>query len=263
MMRVLPLLLLLGCHDRPQYDMGLVDLAVGDRTFSATDRDGDGILDAEEARLASAYLPFLSAAPDDHCSTSGLVVRVSPIQPAPLVALRYAWVFDRSCDVGDVVGDGGTFVVIVDPRVPAPGGLISMRAIARRNTTCQKVSTCGQCAGQLTCHTLGAGVPAVWAARDRHAIFVDRPSFCTQTPPCQLVCTDAASSAVPPIVNIGEPDAGLVHDLTDEGFIRTELGWRNAALMHYDPWGDAPFGALGALKYLLTDSAIDPPTCLP
>ena len=264
MRRALSLLLLLaGCHTTPAYDLGVADLAIGDHNFTATDRDGDGLLDADEDRYASAYLPYLSVAPDDACPTSGLVVRVSPIAPAPLVALRYVWLFDRSCTLVDAVGDGGSFVVVIDPRQPPPAGLVSMRAIARRDTGCQRISTCGQCAGQLTCATLGAALPGVWAGRDRHALFVDRPSFCTQTPPCQVLCADAPSPTLPPIVNLGEPEAALVRDLTDGGFIRTELGWQSSALLHYDPWGDAPFGALPSVKSMLTDSAIDPPVCLP
>jgi hypothetical protein len=104
------------------------------------------------------------------------------------------------------------------------------------------------------------GTPAVWAGQNRHAIYVNRPVSCTQTLPCQVSCEDAAP-AMPPIVDVGEPDAPTVHDLTDAGFIRPELGWMSPELQHYDPWGNAPFGALPPLSTLLTGAKIDAPAC--
>jgi hypothetical protein len=254
------LLALAGCGDGGGSDLGAVDLSVVDLQVLAGDSDADGLTDAEEAQLASDYLPFLSVSATDACSTSGLVVRVTPTTPAPLVALRYVWLFDRACDGVALAGDGGVFVVIADPRKPAPDGIVSMRAIARPDSTCQRLSTCGRCTGESPCSELG-GAPAVWAGRDRHSIYVDRSVSCTQTPPCMVACEDAEGGTRPPIVEIGEPGAPRVHDLTDAGFIQPMLGWTSAGLMHYDPWGDAPFGALPPLRQLLTDKTADAPTC--
>jgi hypothetical protein len=255
-------LLLLGCGDDTAVDLGAPDLSAADLNVLAGDSDHDGLTDDEELALAANYLPFLSGAPDDMCPVSGLVVRVTPIAPAPLVALRYAWLFDRRCDGVPVEGDGGAFVVFVDPRVPAPAGQISLRGNATPGSACQRFSTCGQCSGQPICATLG-GEPAVWAARDRHAIYVDRPLSCTQVSPCEETCEDAPATAHPPIVDVGEPTAPTVRDLTDAGFVRPENGWTSPSLLHHDPWGGAPFGALPPIAELLTGASADAPVCLP
>ncbi len=245
-----------------QEDLGLPDLSVFDRQPTATDRDADGLEDAEEDRLAKAYLPFLSLDPSDQCPTSGLVVRVTPGERAGQVRLRYAWIFDRSCAQVKSEGGGGSFALVVDPARAAPDGLISVRAIARRDTSCQRASTCGRCAGESSCATLGdASLPAVWASTDSHALYADRPRTCTQVNNCAATCVDASQASAPPVLNVGEPDAPLIHDLTDEGFIRPELGWQSASLMHYDPWGGKPFGSISPIVRLLADEIDDPPTC--
>ena len=258
---LLALALVAGCHGNGASDLGAPDAAVADLEVLAGDSDRDGITDADETSLAVVYLPFLSPAPDDDCPTSGLIVRVTPSDLAPLVELRYLWLFDRSCDATTVRdGDGGAFVAVVDPRLPAPDGIISLRGISRPGDFCQRLSSCGRCPGQLSCAALN-GTPAVWAGRDRHAIYVDRPISCTQMQPCLVICEDAPTAAMPPIVDVGEPSAPTVHDLTDAGFIRPELGWMSPELAHYDPWGSAPFGSLPPLSTLLTSAELDAPTC--
>ncbi len=238
------------------------DLSVVIRQPTATDRDADGLEDAEEARLAQAYLPYLSLDPNDACPTSGLVVRVTPGERAGQVRLRYAWIFDRSCGPVPAEGGGGSYSVVVDPAVAAPAGVISIRAIARRDTSCQRISTCGACAGQSRCEALGPqGMPAVWASSGTHALYADRPLSCTQINNCAARCVDAAQPTVPTMVNVGEPGLPLVRDLTDEGFIRTDLGWVSPSLMHYDPWGGLAFGSTVPLDKLLAGSIDDPPSC--
>lgn len=254
------LFLLCACDEVQRPDLGALDLAVVDHPITAFDRDGDGIEDAEEERIARGYLPYLSIAADDACPTNGLVVRVTPGERAGQVRVRYAWLFDRAC--GDVAaeGDGGSFALVVDPRLPAPEGILSLRAVGRQDTACQRVSTCGRCGGQLSCELLG-GLPAVWAGRDRHAAYASRGFNCTQVGVCRVECVDATMSAAPPIVNVGEPNVPLIRDLTTEGFIRPELGWQSASLLHHDPWGGEPFGASAGIATRLTADLVDPPAC--
>ena len=261
-MRLALALVLAGCGGAAAVpDLGARDLAVGERTITADDRDGDGLADAEEARLAAAYLPFLSLAADDPCPTSGIVYRATPLALAPLVALRYAWLFDEECGARTRAGAGGGFTVVVDPRRAAPDGDVALRALAWGGSACQRISTCGRCLGQSPCATLG-GVPAVWAARGAHAVYVDRPSSCTQIGACAADCVDATAPAMPAMVNVGEPEVGLVRDLTTDGFIRPELGWKSPELLHYDPFGQAPFGASPAIATMLDGPSGDPPVCV-
>jgi hypothetical protein len=60
----------------------------------------------------------------------------------------------------------------------------------------------------------------------------------------------------PPIVNAGEPEHPLVHDLTDDGFITPANGWTDASLMHFDPWDPTKnFGGAGNIASDLQDRA--------
>ena len=245
---------------RADTDLGVVLDASVDRDVTATDRDGDGLDDAEELRIARDYLPFLAVGADDRCPTSGLVVRVTPAELSGLVRVRYAWVFDEDCDAGrqGVVGGIG---LLVDPSKPVSEGIVSLRTVSRPDSFCQALSTCGRCPGQLDCERLG-GLPAVWAGVDRHAVYATRSLTCVQTAACMAVCEDAATSAAPPIVNVGEPDVPLVHDLTDEGFLSAAQGWKSTALYHYDPFGGLPFGDAPPLRSVLDDPGrSDPSGC--
>ena len=257
------LLAAVGCSSAfDRGDLGALDLAAPIRNITATDRDGDGISDADEATLATTYLPYLSLSGADTCSTNGLVVRVTPDAIAPRVRIRYAWLFDRSCTPVLIEGSAGSFSVLVDPTKSA--ATLSVRAVARAGTSCQHLSTCGQCLGERACETLGDPPrPAVWASRDRHALYVNRAQSCVQTGACVEVCSDAPTAVTPTIVNVGEPDALLVHDLTDEGFIRPDAGWQSSSLLHYDPWGGAPFGGAESVALMLTSTLGDTPSCAP
>jgi len=261
--RLTPLLVLAAlaaCNEVDYPDLGAPDLAREDHPITASDRDGDGLDDAEELRLASEYLPFLSVAPDDQCPTSGLVVRVTPGELAGQVRLRYGWLFDRVCGAVSLEGDGGSFSIVVDPARAGAAGIIALRGVGRQDTACQRLSTCGRCGGQLSCAELGDR-PAVWAGRDRHTTYANRPQSCTQTGACMVACVDAQQSSAPPIVNVGEPNAPLIRDLTVEGFIRPELGWQSPSLLHYDPWGGQAFGSSPSVVERLTATLIDPSSC--
>lgn len=263
MKRLSVLLLVAACHTGAlPFDAGVVDLAGQDHAVNPADRDGDGIDDGVEMQIALTYLPFLSLSPSDGCPVSGLAVRVTPASVSPLVMVRYAWLFDRGCDATPVAGSGGSFSLVIDPIDGGAAGIVSLRAVGREGTGCQNLSTCGRCPGQLSCATLG-GLPAVWAGVGSHALYVDRTLSCVQTSECAALCTDAARSAAPPIVNVGEPGAPLVGDLTTQGFITTANGWQSSALMHYDPWSGQPFGVIASVAEMLSGVEIDPPVCLP
>ncbi len=250
------LVALAACNSVPStLDLALHDLASGDLRITAMDRDGDGLSDAEEAALASHHLPYLSLMPIDGCPTSGLAVRVTP-EPAG-VRIRYAWLFDHACETAITDGGGGVISLLVDP---AKNALVSMRAIARPDTSCQSISTCGICLGQSPCAVL-ADKPAVWASQDRHGLYVNRQLRCTQTGACSSVCSDAMKPTAPPIVNVGEPQAPLVRDLTADGFIQPQNGWTSVSLQHYDPWGGLPFGTGPSVAALLSGTDTATPVC--
>ena len=263
--RALAVLLLAACNAGalPPFDAGPpADLVSSDQAVNPLDRDQDGIDDATEAQIAMSYLPFLSLSGNDLCTTSGLAVRVTPSAMPPLVMVRYAWLFDAECDNVPNEGSGGSISLLVNPGVVGAAGIIGVRAIAREGTGCQNISTCGQCLGQLTCATLG-GLPAVWAGLDSHALYVNSTESCIPVTVCAAECDDAAMSAAPPMVNVGEPSVPLIHDLTDQGFITAANGRQSMSLMHYDPWGGLPFGAIAPVSDLLDGVAIDPPICTP
>ncbi|MEO6952241.1 MAG: hypothetical protein ABI321_10535, partial [Polyangia bacterium] len=92
--------------------------------------------------------------------------------------------------------------------------------------------------------------------------YATRSITCMQTEACMAVCENATTSAAPPMVNVGEPDAPLVHDLTDAGFISAAQGWKSTALYHYDPFGGLPFGDGPPLRTVIDNSRrSDPPAC--
>src|SRR4029079_3047078 len=110
---IFPAVLMTACVSMPTPgDFGAVDRSPTPGAITPTDQDGDGLEDSEEQRLASAYLPFLSVPPGDHCPTSGLVVRVTPAERAGQVRLRYAWLFDRVCAPVESEGGAGSFAML-------------------------------------------------------------------------------------------------------------------------------------------------------
>ncbi len=232
---------------------------------SITDDDHDGLADADELRLAHDYLPYLSLSPQDNCPVGGLLVRVRPHpMDATLVHVIYDFLYDQDCGLGGHPGDDEAFGVTIDPKRPAPDGIIAIRTISHQNTPCQRVSECGRCPGETACATLmraGVAWPAVWPSRDKHGGYLNRADKCTLFATCADTCEDNSAPAAPPLVNAGEPDHPLVHDLTDHGFITTANNWKNMQLFHFDPWSPANFGNAGKVSGDLTDDSFLTPAC--
>jgi hypothetical protein len=232
---------------------------------TAGDQDRDGLDDAMELAWAQEYLPYLSTAPDEECSTAGIIVRVEPLDVPGFVRIRYDVLYDTDCGIGGHIGDDERFAISVNTAVPPPDGITTIKAIAHKGAPfCEKESDCGRCAGQMACATLpdnGTQRPAVWVSRDKHGNYVDRQSTCAFDNTCLDECADNATPASLPIVNVGEPCAPLVTNLTTQGFITTANGWSNQALFDYDPWGGQPFGGGSVLSVDLTDPAFETPPC--
>jgi hypothetical protein len=234
------------------------------RAAAANDQDRDGLDDAMELTWAHDYLPFLSISPEDHCPTAGIIVRVTPSPTAGFVHVLYDVLYNDDCGLGGHVGDDERFAITVDPMMPPPAGIVAIKAIAHKGSVCEKTSECGRCAGQRACATLvenGTPWPAVWVSRDKHGNYVDRAQTCQPTNTCLDDCDDRPAPAMLAIVNVGEPCAPLVHDLTTQGFITTANGWTHQELFNYDPWGVQPFGGADVLAADLTDSAFDTSAC--
>lgn len=227
---------------------------------AAGDHDGDGLDDAFEDAAARAYLPFLATHPEDTCALSGVVFRARPHpDDAALVHIIYSRLYALDCGLNGHVGDNEAFGVTVDPRLPPPAGLVALVAVAHDDTPCERTTTCGTCAGMPTCELVD-GRPVLYASRDKHASVVDIGSACALGS-CFDSCALPAQPATLPLVNVGEPDAPLVRDLSVQGFIRAELGWSEPALMQVDPWGAAIFGDAGSIAGDLDDPTLLPPAC--
>lgn len=232
---------------------------------TAGDRDGDGLDDAMELGWAQQYLPYLSISPEDHCPTAGIVVRVTPEGTPGFVHIVYDVLYDNDCGLGGHVGDDERFATTIDTAMAPPDGIVAIKAISHKGSgICEVTSECGRCSGQTACQTLpenGVAWPAVWASRDKHGNYVDRGSTCQFDNTCLDDCDDRPTPAMPPIVNVGEPCAPLVSDLTTQGFITAANGWTNQQLFDYDPWGGQPFGGGSVVATDLTDPAFDIPAC--
>ncbi len=59
------------------------------------------------------------------------------------------------------------------------------------------------------------------------------------------------------LVDVGQPDAPLSHDLTDEKFLLAADGWE-PALLHFDPWSTGNFGGAGNPRDQLLDLLAPP-----
>jgi len=242
-------------------DAGLVlDSGAPDAGVTIVDLDRDGLDDAFEARLAVEYLPSLSHHPNDDCPLGGLIFRARPHPQDPsLVFIVYSYLLERDCGIGSHVGDNEAFGITVNPAKPAPAGLTAMRAISHQNTLCEKITTCGTCGSLAACEAGDAGRPRYFSSRNKHGGYVQKSS-------CQLiaVCTDDCAVGERfgvPMVNVGEPGAHLVEDLTDAGFITRDAGWTRTELFHFNPWGPEDFGGAGAPAGDLVDPAFDTPPC--
>lgn len=226
------------------------------------DDDGDGLDDARELAIADDYLPYLSLAPDDGCRLSGLVVRVRPHpDDATKLSLVYSHLYQTDCGLNGHTGDNEAFGIVVDPALPPPNGILAIKTASHQGTPCEKVTECTTCAGdsRAACDRAGNNAPVLYASKDKHGQYA-RKSDCGFLT-CFDSCTLADQPHRPPIVNVGEPDAHLVSNLTTEGFITAANGWTKSELMNFDPWSSADFGTAGNIAGDLTDDTFVPAVC--
>lgn len=228
------------------------------------DLDGDGLDDAEEERLAYAYLPFLSVDPTDDCALSGVVYRARPHPSDPTrVHFIVDLLFENDCGAGGHVGDDEVFGMTIDPSRPAPEGILAVRAISHQGTACEHISECGSCAGLSGCTTAlrdGLAYPVVFYSKNKHGAYMSEPDCdgaCFLTNYCAL----APASAMPILVNAGEPTAPLTNDLTAAGLVTAANGWTEPSLFDFDPWGASDFGTAGSVRGDLIDDAFLTPAC--
>jgi len=230
------------------------------------DLDLDGIDDGVEAALALEYLPFISIHPDDECSRHGVIYRLSPHPDEPSYnMIWYDVLYELDCGLNGHVGDNETFSVVIDPEVPAPAGILAVRAISHEGTLCEQTTTCGSLTGCGACDTAekrGVVFPVVFSSKNKHGGYVDEGT-CDLRVVCDFGGCAIGTFTEPPLVNVGEPDAPLVSDLTAEGFINAANGWTESSLMDYDPWGGADFGDAGNVAGDLDDPAqiVSPSGC--
>jgi hypothetical protein len=232
-----------------------------DAPATPVDQDGDGLDDAFELELATAYLPHISLDPDDGCARSGLLVRVRP-HPADAskILVVYDHLFETDCGVGGHVGDNEVFGALIDPVKPAPAGLLALRTASHQNTACERVTECSTCGDARPACDLQMARPVIYASKGKHGQYATKAQ-CPLFGTCFDRCTLNAMAALPPIANAGEPQKPLITDLTDQGFITAANGWTEPEVMHVDPWGPEDFGGAGNIADDLVDPVFEPALC--
>lgn len=235
-------------------------------TSTLADLDRDGLADTDEDRWAREYLPFLAVADNDGCPRQAIAYRVRP-HPSRADRLLIVMVnlFETDCGAAGHVGDNEVFSLTVDPSQRGPTGILALRAIAHQATACEEVTDCGRCAGLAACdlrQRRGQLYPTVHFSTGKHGAYLseaacDRSCFFTN------FCTPPASPVEPPMINVGEPAAPLVRDLTAAGVITATAGWSEPSLFGFDPWGGLEFGGAGNVTDDLTDEAFHTPACGP
>ena len=237
-----------------------------DATASA-DLDRDGIPDAQELAWADAYFPYYSIHPSDGCKTHGVLFRMMPHpQQAARIVVIYVVLYDADCGASGHSGDDEVFAIVFDPKRPAPGGILAVRAISHQDTPCEHDTTCGQCSGMPACGTAtraGKAYPAVYPSKDKHGTYADLAT-CSSSFICDFGgCALSAAPDAPPFVNAGEPGHPLVSDLTTNGFVTTANRWTHTDLQHFDPWKAGSFGGAGAVSNDLVDTrfVVDTSAC--
>lgn len=169
--------------------------STGGTSGASNDLDQDGLDDAQETQLATDYLPYISLDPADACAKpDGFVVRVSPhpgdaSRPPRYLEIRYDHLYQTDCGTAGHVGDDENIAITVDTTLPAPQGIMMIKAISHRNTPCEHTSKCVQqswsqspCNGYAACDVgpLGAtraGFPVVYRRADKafsHGTMVSR-----------------------------------------------------------------------------------------
>jgi hypothetical protein len=234
----------------------------GVNTEPSPDLDHDGIPDAEEDRIAHEYLPYLAVSASDGCPLGLILYRLRPHPSAAgLLQMVVDHLYQRDCGALGHLGDDETFGVTIDPSRPAPAGIVAIRAVAHQATACEATTECGQCPGMNGCDTgtrRGLVYPVVYSSKDKHGSYTDRCNgSCFLTNYCSLPPTPNE----PMMVNAGEPDAPLTHDLTISGAITEANGWTEQALFHFDPWGTPNFGGAGNVASDLVDPAFVARAC--
>ncbi|HEU0031316.1 MAG TPA: hypothetical protein VFQ53_11835 [Kofleriaceae bacterium] len=229
------------------------------------DRDQDGLDDARELALATAYLPYVSLDPGDGCSLDGYVVRVRPHpQDATKILIVYDHLFETDCGFGGHTGDNEVFAVAIDPARPAPDGILAIKTASHQGTFCERVSECSTCGdGRDACDRApldGAMWPVLYASKDKHGQYATKRA-CPLIGTCLDACTLNPTPKRAPIVNAGEPGHPLVTNLTTDGFINAANGWTKPELMNVDPWATGDFGGAGNIADDLVDPVFAPATC--
>jgi hypothetical protein len=228
----------------------------GGSDAGVVDADGDGIDDAKEQQLAEGYFPYFSINPGDNCTRHGVLYRLTP-HPADAskIAIWYIVLYENDCGLGGHVGDDEVFGVVIDPAVPAPSGILAIKAISHQGTACEHVGTCGSlpnCGACTTAQRNGKPYPVVFASLNKHGNYADEGS-------CDLWWCDLNGCALSPapdspsFVNAGEPGKPLTNDLSKNGFVNAQNGWTQTALMSFDPWGNTNFGGAGNVTSDLQD----------
>jgi hypothetical protein len=235
-----------------------------DTNAAPGDLDHDGLLDADELRIASEYLPFLSISDADACARNGILFRMRPHpDDATRLAVTMIVLYETDCGAGGHVGDDEVFGMTLDPSRPAPDGILAIRTIAHQNTACELVTDCGAGCGLDACtmgSRRGAAYPAIFASRDKHGWYAHEAqcdNACFFTNQCDM----ASAGAEPMLLNAGEPGAMLVTNLTTAGLITAANGWTEATLFDFDPWADMDFGGAGNTTSDLVDAAFLTPVC--
>ena len=252
-----------GAPDAGEPDGGALDAGTPDAGVDAgVDLDEDGLDDAFEEALARGSFPYLSLAPDDGCPLGVIVYRVHPHPDDPtLVHLFFAHLYERDCGLTGHVGDNEDFGMTVDPSLPPPLGIKTMKSIGHEGTICQQVTQCGSCGGLTACELTDAGQPVMYLSKGKHAGYVEK-ARCNPVTACLDTCAFNLVPRVPPMVNAGEPGHPLVGDLTTAGLITADAGWTEPSLFFFEPWdAGASFGTVSGLASRLVDSAFVPPAC--
>src|SRR5438034_2513183 len=139
-----------------------------DAATSFHDDDADGLDDDVELQLATDYMPYVSLDPGDGCPLDGMLVRVRP-HPADAtkILIVYDHLFANDCGFNGHVGDDEVFGVAIDPNVPAPQGILAIRAVSHQNTPCERDSQCATCSGDTrpACDVAPDQFPIVYASK--------------------------------------------------------------------------------------------------
>ncbi len=250
-----------------QADANVRDLDAPDGAPGIVDNDHDGLDDAREQQLAEQYLPYVSLDPDDGCPRSGIVARVRthPADPTKILIV-YSHLFENDCGLSGHVGDNEAFGIAIDPAVPAPGGILAIKTASHQHTPCERDTECSTCPGDSrpACDRIADGNaewPVLYASKDKHGQYATLGG-CSLLETCFDQCTLSPTRWRPPVLDVGEPSAPRIHDLTVQGFITAANGWSAPELMNVDPWdGGHDFGGAGNIADDLQDDAFVPAAC--